>query len=347
MEKIRLGKTGLMVSASSFGALPIQRISVKDAGYLLRKAYDSGINYFDTANAYSDSEEKIGAALSDVREHIIISTKSGGKDYDAVLSHIQLSLKRLKTDYIDLIQLHNPSELPDVNDPHSTYAACVEAKRRGYVRFIGITNHGRERARAAVLSGAYDTLQFPLTCIAPQEDIDLALLAHERDMGFIAMKGMAGGLLKHAETAFVFMKKYPFVVPIWGVQRESELDQFLEMEKNPPKYEDWAEEIEKEKRELAGSFCHGCGYCQPCAAGIEIQTVARMSLFLRRSPVGPWMSEKSYAMMMQAEKCIHCNACKSRCPYGLDTPRLIEQNLADYKSFRDGWLAAQLRKNEQ
>ena len=174
MEKIRLGKTGLMVSASSFGALPIQRISVKDAGYLLRKAYDSGINYFDTANAYSDSEEKIGAALSDVREHIIISTKSGGKDYDTVLSHIQLSLKRLKTDYIDLIQLHNPSELPDVNDPHSTYAACVEAKRRGYVRFIGITNHGRERARAAVLSGAYDTLQFPLTCIAPQEDIDLA-----------------------------------------------------------------------------------------------------------------------------------------------------------------------------
>ena len=190
MEKIRLGKTGLMVSASSFGALPIQRISMKDAGYLLRKAYDSGINYFDTANAYSDSEEKIGAALSDVREHIIISTKSGGKDYDTVLSHIQLSLKRLKTDYIDLIQLHNPSELPDVNDPHSTYAACVEAKRRGYVRFIGITNHGRERARAAVLSGAYDTLQFPLTCIAPQEDIDLALLAHERDMGFIAMKGM-------------------------------------------------------------------------------------------------------------------------------------------------------------
>ena len=343
MDKIRLGKTGLEVSACAFGALPIQRVSFKDAAYLLRKAYDNGVTFFDTANAYSDSEEKIGAALSDVRDKIIISTKSGGKDYDTVLSHIELSLKRLRTDYIDLIQLHNPSVLPDVNDPHSTYAACVEAKRRGWVRFIGITNHGRERARQAVLSGAYDTLQFPLTCIAPQEDLDLAYLAHEHDMGFIAMKGMAGGLLKHAETAFVFMKKHPFVVPIWGVQRECELDQFLAMEKDPPRYEDWAEEIEKEKQELAGNFCHGCGYCQPCAAGIEIQTAARMSLFLRRSPVEPWMSEKSYNMMMQVEKCVHCNACKSRCPYGLDTPALLERNLADYKSFRDGWLAAKLR----
>ena len=183
MDKIRLGKTGLEVSACAFGALPIQRVSFKDAAYLLRKAYDNGVTYFDTANAYSDSEEKIGAALSDVRDKIIISTKSGGKDYDTVLSHIELSLKRLRTDYIDLIQLHNPSVLPDVNDPHSTYAACVEAKRRGWVRFIGITNHGRERARQAVLSGAYDTLQFPLTCIAPQEDLDLAYLAHEHDMG--------------------------------------------------------------------------------------------------------------------------------------------------------------------
>lgn len=347
MERIRLGRTGLMVSASAFGALPIQRISVKDAVSLLRRAYDGGINYFDTANAYSDSEEKIGAALSDVRDHIVISTKSAGKDYDTVLAHIQLSLKRMRTDYIDLIQLHNPGTLPDIEDPRGAYAACVEAKRRGYVRFIGITNHGRERARAAVLSGAYDTLQYPLTCIAPQEDIDLALLAHERDMGFIAMKGMAGGLLRHAQTAFVFMKKYPFVVPIWGVQRASELDQFLEMEKNPPRYEDWAAEIEAEKRDLASSFCHGCGYCQPCTAGIEIQTAARMSLLLRRSPVAQWMSDKSRAMMLQIEKCVHCNACKSRCPYGLDTPELLARNLADYKSFYDGWTAAHLRDDER
>ncbi|MCD8198627.1 MAG: aldo/keto reductase [Phascolarctobacterium sp.] len=341
MEKIKLGRTGLMVSASGFGALPIQRIPVKDASYLLRKAYDNGINYFDTANAYSDSEEKIGAGLSDVRDKIIISTKSGAKDYKTVLEHIQLSLRRMKTDYIDIIQLHNPDVLPDPDDPQSTYAACIEAKRRGYVRFIGITNHGRERARAAVLSGRYDTLQFPLTCIAPQEDIDLACLAHEHDMGFIAMKGMAGGLIAHAEAAFVFMKKYPFVVPIWGIQRESELNQFLALEKNPPRYEDWADEIEKERRELARNFCHGCGYCLPCTAQINIPTAARMSLLLRRSPVPPLMTEEANENMLRIEQCIHCNKCKSRCPYGLDTPQLLAENLSDYKSFRDGWLAAQ------
>ncbi len=341
MKKIRLGRTGLMVSASGFGALPIQRIPVKDAAYLLRKAYDNGINYFDTANAYSDSEEKIGVGLSDVRDKIVISTKSGGKDYKTVLEHIQLSLKRMKTDYIDIIQLHNPRELPDTEDPQSTYAACVEAKRRGYVRFIGITNHGLDRARTAVLSGKYDTLQYPLTCLASQSDIDLANLAHEHDMGFIAMKGMAGGLIAHAEAAFVFMKKHPFVVPIWGVQRESELDQFLEMEKNPPRYEDWADEIEKERRELMGNFCHGCGYCLPCAAKIDIPNAARMSLLIRRSPVPPLVTEEANENMLRIEQCQHCNHCKEHCPYGLDTPRLLAENLIDYKSFRDGWLAAQ------
>ena len=348
MKKIRLGRTGLMVGASSFGALPIQRVPMSEAKRILRKAYDCGMNYFDTANAYSDSEEKIGAALSDVRDKIVISTKSGGADYATVLGHIQLSLKRMKTDYIDIIQIHNPSVLPDPNDPNGPYAACIEAKKRGYVRFIGITNHGRGRARDAVLSGLYDTLQFPLTCIAPQEDLDLAYLAHEHDMGFIAMKGMAGGLIAHAEAAFVYMKQHPFIVPVWGIQRECELDQFIELEKKPPRYEDWADEIERERRMLSGNFCHGCGYCEPCSVGIEIHTAARVSLLLRRSPPESLMDDKSYAMMARIKDCIHCNACKKRCPYGLDTPSLLQENLADYMSFRDGWMAreALIRKKQ-
>lgn len=339
MNKIRLGRTNLMVSASGFGALPIQRISVKDAGYLLRKAYDNGFTYFDTANAYSDSEEKIGAALSDVRGRIVISTKSGGKDKKTVLEHIQLSLKRLRTDYIDLIQLHNPGALPDTEDPESTYGALLEAQKRGYVRFIGITNHSIERARAAVLSGKYDTLQFPLSSISPQEDVELAELAHARDMGFIAMKGLAGGLITHAASTFAFMKLHSFVVPIWGIQKESELDEFIALEKNPPRYEDVEAVIEKDRAELPGNFCHGCGYCLPCPAGIEIPTAARMSLLLRRSPVAPLMTEESNEKMLRIENCKHCNACKSRCPYGLDTPELLKANLADYKSFRDGYLS--------
>ena len=332
---IKLGRTGLMVSASSFGALPVQRVSMDEAKKLLRMAYDGGINYFDTANAYSDSEEKIGEALSDVRHNIIISTKSGALDKATLLKHIELSLRRLKTDYIDILQLHNPGTLPDPEDPDSLYGGLLEAQKKGWVRFIGITNHRNQLAWDAVLSGKYDTLQFPFSSISDEKDIALAELARDHDMGFIAMKGLAGGLITNARTTFAFMKQHPWVVPIWGIQRESELQEFLELEKNPPAYdEEMKQLIARDRAELAGNFCHGCGYCQPCPVGIPIQNAARMSLLLRRSPYQSWLTDEMNAEMMKIENCLHCGACASRCPYGLDTPRLLAENLADYKQFR-------------
>ena len=332
---IKLGRTGLMVSASSFGALPVQRVSMDEAKKLLRMAYDGGINYFDTANAYSDSEEKIGEALSDVRHNIIISTKSGASDKATLLKHIELSLRRMKTDYIDILQLHNPGTLPDPEDPDSLYGGLLEAQKKGWIRFIGITNHRNQLAWDAVLSGKYDTLQFPFSSISDEKDIALAELARDHDMGFIAMKGLAGGLITNARTTFAFMKQHPWVVPIWGIQRESELQEFLELEKNPPAYdEEMKQLIARDRAELAGNFCHGCGYCQPCPVGIPIQNAARMSLLLRRSPYQSWLTDEMNAEMMKIENCLHCGACGSRCPYGLDTPRLLAENLADYKQFR-------------
>ena len=332
---IKLGRTGLMVSASSFGALPVQRVSMDEAKKLLRMAYDGGINYFDTANAYSDSEEKIGEALSDVRHNIIISTKSGASDKATLLKHIELSLRRMKTDYIDILQLHNPGTLPDPEDPDSLYGGLLEAQKKGWIRFIGITNHRNQLAWDAVLSGKYDTLQFPFSSISDEKDIALAELARDHDMGFIAMKGLAGGLITNARTTFAFMKQHPWVVPIWGIQRESELQEFLELEKNPPAYdEEMKQLIARVRAELAGNFCHGCGYCQPCPVGIPIQNAARMSLLLRRSPYQSWLTDEMNAEMMKIENCLHCGACASRCPYGLDTPRLLAENLADYKQFR-------------
>ena len=249
MDKIRLGRTGLMVTASSFGALPVQRVPMEEAKKLLRMAYDGGINYFDTANAYSDSEEKIGEALSDVRHNIIISTKSGAKDKATLLKHIELSLRRMKTDYIDILQLHNPAELPDPEDHDSLYGGMLEAQKKGWIRFIGITNHRRTVAEQAVLSGKYDTLQFPFSSISDEGDIKLAELTRDHDMGFIAMKGLAGGLIVNAKTTFAFMKQHPWVVPIWGIQRESELREFLELEKNPPAYDDEMKAlIEKDRK---------------------------------------------------------------------------------------------------
>lgn len=323
-----------MVGASSFGALPIQRLSKPEAMKLLREAYELGMNYFDTAHGYTDSEEKIGMALSDVRKDIIISTKSPAKDKKTLLEDIETSLERMKTDYIDLLQLHNPDTLPDPEDPDGLYGGLLEAKRQGMIRHIGITNHSLERAVAAVKSGKYETIQYPFSSLASEEEIALTQLAKQEDVGFIAMKGLSGGLITNAATTFSFIKQYDNVVPIWGIQRESELLEFIEMEKNPPVYDDAMKAlIEKDRRELAGNFCRGCGYCKPCPAGIDIPTMARMSLLLRRSPYQRYMTEEFKEQMMVIDQCLHCNACMSRCPYHLNTPELLQENLKDYLQF--------------
>ncbi|MDD3920031.1 MAG: aldo/keto reductase [Eubacteriales bacterium] len=335
MDKIRLGRTELMATACSFGALPIQRIPAADAAKLLRRAYDSGINFFDTANAYSDSEEKIGLGLHNVRQNIILATKSAATDKATVMQHIELSLKRMQTDYIDLFQFHNPAVLPDPANENGAYAAALEAKKKGMIRFIGITNHRLALSRQAVETGWYDTLQFPFSCLASADEIALAAYAHQHDMGFIAMKGMSGGLIKDAALTFTFMKQHPFVVPIWGMQRESELEQFLSLEQNPPAYDaDMQARIEQEKAALSGNFCRSCGYCLPCPAHIDIPNAARMMFLLRRSPSAQWLQGKPYESMMNINNCIHCDHCKNHCPYGLDTPALLQENLKDYIAFK-------------
>ena len=334
MEKIRLGRTELYVSKTAFGALPIQRISHDDAVKLVRRAYESGINYFDTANAYTDSEEKLGDALHDVRQEVIISTKSDGGDKKTVQAHIEESLRRLRTDYIDLFQFHNPAELPDPEDPDGPFAAALEAKQKGYIRHIGITNHRLKVAHDAIDSGNFETLQFPFCHLAAPQDLEIVEQCKAVDMGFIAMKGLSGGLLNNAEACYAFMQEYPNVVPIWGIQREEELDQWLELTaRNPHVTPEIQAIIDKDRKELAGNFCRSCGYCLPCTAGIDIPQAARMSALLRRSPYQPYMSDEWYAKMHKIEECVHCNACKFRCPYGLDTPALLQVMLKDYDAF--------------
>ncbi|MDR3982666.1 MAG: aldo/keto reductase [Dysosmobacter sp.] len=334
MDQIRLGRTELYVSKTAFGALPIQRISHADAVKLVRRAYESGINYFDTANAYTDSEEKLGAALHDVRHEVIISTKSGGGDKKTVQTHIEESLRRLQTDYIDLFQFHNPAQLPDPEDPDGPFAAVLEAKQKGYIRHIGITNHRLKVARAAIDSGNFETMQFPFCYLAAPQDLEIVEKCKAADMGFIAMKGLSGGLLNNAEACYAFMQEYPNVVPIWGIQREEELDQWLELTARDPHVTPEIQAvIDKDRKELAGNFCRSCGYCLPCTAGIDIPQAARMSALLRRSPYQPYMSDEWYAKMHKIEECVHCDACKSRCPYGLDTPALLQAMLKDYDAF--------------
>ena len=327
IKKVRLGKTGLMVTKTAFGALPVQRVSRDDAVRLLRRAFDAGINYFDTANAYTDSEEKLGEALRGIRHEAVISTKSGGGDKKTVQAHIEESLRRLQTDYIDLFQFHNPAQLPDPEDPDGPFAAALEAKKKGYIRHIGITNHRLPVALAAVESGNFETMQFPFCYLSSPQDIDLMERCRAADMGFIAMKGLSGGMLSNAAACFAFMQQYESVVPIWGVQHEWELDEFLTCVREGAELTAARKAtIEKDRGELAGEFCRGCGYCMPCPVGIEINNCARMTLMLHRAPAKAWLTEEWQAKMKLIEKCLNCRKCASKCPFGLDTPRLLKEN---------------------
>ncbi len=334
MKKMRLGRTGLQVSRSGFGALPIQRISFDDAKTILRQAYEKGISFFDTARAYTDSEEKIGYALADVRKDIILATKSKAGDRKTLLKDLETSLRNLKTDHVDILQLHNPADIPDPDDPESAYAGLLEARQKGLIRFLGVTNHKIGNALQAAASGCYDTIQFPLNSLSAAADLKLIAACKEQDLGLIAMKGLSGGLITNAATTFAFLRQYDNVVPIWGIQKLHELDEFISFEQNPPILDEamW-KLIEKDRMELAGDFCRGCGYCLPCPAGIEIPTQARVSLFLGRAPVQPFLTDEFRAKMDRINDCIGCNHCKDNCPYELDTPNLLKRELKKYSDF--------------
>ncbi len=249
MVKVTLGNTGITVEKNAFGALPIQRISTQEAVKLLRKAYDKGVTFFDTARFYTDSEEKLGEAFEGMREKVYIATKTGATDAEGFWKDIHTSLKNLRTGYIDIYQFHNPAFCPKPGDGSGLYEAMLEAKEKG----------------------------------------------------------------------------------IWGVQREKELDEFLSYIENPPAMnEELAAVIAKDREELLGDFCRGCGYCMPCPVGIEINNCARMSLLIRRSPSAAQLTPQAQEKMKKIESCLHCGRCKSKCPYGLDTPVLLEKNYKDY-----------------
>ena len=229
---------------------------------------------------------------------------------------------------------HNPPFCPKPGDGTGLYEAMLEAKAQGKIRHIGITNHRLAVAREAVESGLYETLQFPFCYLATEKDIEIVELCKKHDVGFIAMKGLSGGLITKSSAAFAFMAQFPNVLPIWGIQRESELDEWLSYMENPAEMtEETAAIIERDRKELLGEFCRGCGYCMPCPMGIEINTCARMSLLLRRSPTEGHLTEKSQEMMKKIESCVECGQCRKRCPFGLDTPNLLKRNYEDYKTF--------------
>lgn len=332
-----LGKTGITVPQNAFGALPIQRDTKEEAVRLLRMAYTGGMRFFDTARIYTDSEEKLGLAFGDGwlrREDIFIASKTKSDTPECFWKDLETSLKLLKTDYLDIYQFHCAGQCFAPGDGTGLYECMLEAKAKGLIRHIGITAHKLDIAIEAAESGLYETIQFPFSYLSSEKDIALVRLCEEKGIGFIAMKGLAGGLITHAQAAMAYMTQFPNVLPIWGVQRESELLDWLSFfaEGNSPVMSPEIRAfIEGERAALSGDFCRGCGYCMPCPAGITINQCARIGLMIRRAPSEKWLSSEWQAEMEKIENCINCRQCTKKCPYELDTPALLRKNLADYR----------------
>jgi uncharacterized protein len=340
MKNVTLGSTGITVPQNGFGALPVQRVGMEEAVKILRKAYNGGMRFFDTARDYSDSEEKIGAAFGDgwiKREDVIIASKTHAQTPEKFWKDLETSLKNLKTDYIDIYQFHQMMTCWKPGDGTGMYECMIEAKKQGKIRHIGGTTHRLEIAREIMECGYYETLQFPFSYLATDTEIELVKSCNAHNVGFICMKALAGGLITDSRAAMAFAAQFDGLVPIWGIQRESELDAWLSyMDKTPEMDDEMAAFIRKECTELSGEFCRGCGYCMPCTVDIQINTCNRMALMLRRSPTAGLLGEKWQKEMAKIDDCVECRLCTEKCPYELDIPNLLKKNLEDYRAVLAG-----------
>ena len=336
MRNVTLGKTGITVPQNAFGALPIQRISTEAAVRLLREAYEGGMRLFDSARIYSDSEEKVGLAFEGIRDKVYITTKTGAKNAEDFRKDLDTSLKMLRTDYIDVYQFHLAPRCFAPGDESGLYECMLEAKKAGKIRHIGITAHKIGVAEDIIKSGLYETLQFPFSYLASDRDIKLVNDCAKAGMGFIAMKGLSGGLLTDSLACMAFMNEYE-ALPIWGIQKESELDEWLSFfNKDISMTEEIRTFIDNDRKELLGEFCRGCGYCMPCTVDITINQCARMSQMIRRAPSQNWLTDFWQNEMLKIDNCVECGLCKTRCPYELDIPTLLKKNLKDYKEILAG-----------
>ena len=332
MEKVRFGSTGLMVSKVAFGGIPIERLSVSDAVDVIRGAIDLGVNFIDTANGYTDSEEKIGLAIKTVpRESLVIASKSYARDKKTFLEHLDLSLKRLGTDYLDIYQHHSISNQESYNaimEEGGAFEGMLEAVRAGKVRFPAFTSHNVAIAIKIMREGQFYSVQLPFNFIDNEAEAEAIPLSKELDMGFIAMKPFGGGLLDDAGLVMRFFSQYDSIVPDPGIEKLEEIEEIVRVMDTGEKFtaKD-AEVIEKMKAEVGNGWCHRCDYCQPCPQGIAISAVLSIESQIKRMTL-PRIIAMSEKAMSAAHECTSCRQCVKKCPYDLDVPNLLKEKLA-------------------
>lgn len=339
MEKIRLGKTDLMVTRLGFGGIPIQRCTDDEAVTVVERCLDLGMNFIDTANAYTTSEKRIGRAISaHNREDLIIATKTTHSERNKIGEHLELSLKRLGADYIDLYQFHNVSDrenLDRVLDPNGPLVILEEALKAGKIRHIGLTSHSMEIAKEAVKTGRFETIMFPFNFITVEAAEELIPLAREHDVGFIAMKPMGGGLLENAAVAFKYLLQFPDIAFIPGIEKPWEIEEIAGiMAGSWEMTDDEKREMQRLRDELGTRFCRRCNYCQPCTEGIPISTVMIMGSFKKRFPPERLFTGRLAEAMDKATECSDCGECEERCPYDLPIREMISEQVEWYQEER-------------
>ena len=338
MEKIRLGKTGLMVTKIGFGGIPIQRLTEDGAVEVVRRCVELGINYIDTANSYSTSEERIGKAVKGQRDKLIIATKTGSRDRKGVEEHLELSLKRLQTDYIDLYQFHGVSTEDHLKRvlEDGPYAVAEEAKKAGKIRHIAITSHSRDIAMKAVETDMFESCMFPFNFIVNEPVDDLIPLCRKHDVGFIAMKPMAGGMLENATIAFKYLFTIPDIVPLVGIEKVEEIEEIVNLVEGPQEMTE-AEQATMQNYidELGTRFCRRCDYCQPCTAGIPISMVMTSRSFFKRMPSARFFGGMVDGAMAKAAECTECGECETRCPYNLPIREMLSEHVQWFKEEKE------------
>ena len=338
MERVRLGKTSLMVSRVGLGGIPIMRLNKEEAIKVVQKALDLGINFIDTAREYKDSEEKIGQAIKGrKREEILISSKSPAPDKKTFLEHLDLSLEKLGTDYIDIYHLHivnSREKMRRVMSEGGAYQGMVEAIRKGKIKHSGFSSHNLSVGEELMLTNKFEVVQVTLNFVDNESEKKIVPLARKLDMGFIAMKPLGGGLLEDAEIAIRYLLQFEGVVPIPGVEKSDEIKQIVQIVENPrPLTSGERVKMERTRRELGKEFCHRCDYCQPCPQEIPISTVLTLKSMVKRFSLEIIL--RNEANVARARKCTECEECVERCPYNLSIPQLLKKNIAYFEKLKN------------